>query len=106
MDMSFIRNHSLSTKRFMMISAILIVLNLNTVFSQSGSIYNSGIQYSAYGGGKSFPSHIVEYTDNHQTDDDQNWKSEARSAKRNQPQQGKIVKHQNVCIHYNNFFYV
>ena len=60
--------------------------------------------YSAYGGGKSFPSHIVEYTDNHQTDDDQNWKSEARSAKRNQPQQGKIVKHQNVCIHYNNLY--
>ena len=47
--------------------------------------------YSAYGGGKSFPSHIVEYRDNHQTSDDQNWKSEARSAKRNQPQQGNLV---------------
>ena len=44
---------------------------------------------SAYGGGKSFPSQIVEYRDNHQIDDDQISKFEARSAKRNQPQQGK-----------------
>jgi len=87
MDMSSIQNHSSSVKRFVIITAILMLSKSNIVFSQSSSIYNSGIQYSAYGGGKSFPSHIVEYRDNHQTGDDQNWKSEARSAKRNQPQQ-------------------
>jgi len=87
MELLFTRDHSSWTSGLMAISVILMLFKPNTVFSQSDSIYNSGIQYSAYGGGKSFPSHIVEYKDNHQIHDDQISKFEARSAKRNQPQQ-------------------
>jgi len=85
---------------------ILILLASNIVTSQrgrdNGPIYNSGIQYRAYGGGKSFPiqslpeslwksdlgirTEDVGYKDIKIADEFES-KFEARSAKRKQPQQ-------------------
>merc|ERR1711981_202583 len=55
---------------------VLILSTATTVFSQ----YNSGIQYSAYSGGKEFPSHSVEYIDS-SWDNGKELKSEGRSSK-------------------------
>jgi len=79
-----------TTTRIMVLKFILILFLSDIVNSQKGrnseSLYNSGIQYSAYGGGKSFPSHNIGYGES-LLGDAPEAKSEGRSAKRNEPQQ-------------------
>jgi len=78
------------TSGIMIFQVMLILFSTNIANSQSGSNrgskYNSGVQYSAYGGGKSFPSHDTGYRES-TIDDAPESISEGRSAKRNQPQQ-------------------
>merc|ERR1711997_1267146 len=74
----------------MIFHIVLYLILVNIAACQNGygdeSLYNSGLQYSAYGGAKSFPSHILGYKEGEVRDEIES-KFESRSAKRNQNQQ-------------------